>query len=92
MKKILLIIVGFFLFSTGFAQIMGSVFDQNGNNVSSATIKVKRITRGTMSGVKVPGLNNKKVRWGIMTRNPDRRNEIGDIPEPGYKVLTLDLK
>ena len=51
MKKTVLIIIGLFLFSTGFAQITGKVFDENGNGVPGATIVVKGTTNGTISGI-----------------------------------------
>ena len=51
MKKTVLIIISLFLFSTGFAQITGKVFDENGNSVPGATIMVKGTTNGTISAV-----------------------------------------
>ena len=51
MKKTVLIIISLFLFSTGFAQITGKVFDEKGNTVPGATIVVKGTTNGTITGV-----------------------------------------
>lgn len=47
-----------------------------------------------ISRTKVPGLSNKKVRWGIFLSDPVSWNDVGHIPEPGPKAtgVTLDLK
>lgn len=44
-----------------------------------------------ISRTKVPGLSNKKVRWGIFLSDPVSWNDVGHIPLPG-PALTLDLK
>ncbi len=47
MKNVLLIILGFFLVSSGFAQITGKVYDENGKPIPGVTIVVKGTTNGT---------------------------------------------
>ncbi len=47
MKKILLIMIGVFFFSTGFAQITGKIFDENGEPIPGATVMVKGTSNGT---------------------------------------------
>lgn len=45
-----------------------------------------------LSRSKVPGLSNKRVRWGIFLSDPVSWNDVGHIPLPGNPALTLDLK
>ncbi len=45
-----------------------------------------------ISRTKVPGLSNKKVRWGMFLSDPVSWNDVGHIPLPGGPALTLDLK
>lgn len=45
-----------------------------------------------ISRTKVPGLSNKKVKWGIFLSNPVSWQDVGHIPLPGGPALTLDLK
>ncbi len=51
MKKLLLILIGLFLFSTASAQITGKVFDEKGNPIPGATIMVKGTTNGTTTSL-----------------------------------------
>ena len=51
MKRFLLIMVGVFLFSTGFAQITGKVFDENGKPMPGVTIIIKGTTNGTTTNL-----------------------------------------
>jgi TonB-linked SusC/RagA family outer membrane protein len=51
MKKAVLIIISLFLFSTGFAQITGKVFDENGKTIPGSTILVKGTTIGTTTNL-----------------------------------------
>ncbi len=51
MKKFLLIMVGLFLFSTGYSQITGKVFDENGKPMPGATILVKGTAHGTTTNL-----------------------------------------
>ncbi len=59
------------------------------------TVKISGDTTTVEFGIsrtKVPGLSNKKVRWGIFLSDPVSWNDVGHIPEMGGTALTLNLK
>lgn len=90
MKKTVLIIISLFLFSTGFAQITGKVFDENGNTVPGATIVVKGTTRGTISGVN--GQYSIEAKKGDILVFSYVGYEKQEVPIKNAKVINVYLK
>ncbi len=89
MKKTVLFMIGIFLFSTGFAQITGKVFDENGRPIPGATIVVKGTTMGTTSDL--DGQYSLKAKTGDILVFSFVGYQKQEIPVKKKKNITVYL-
>ncbi len=90
MKNVLLVILGFLLVSSGFAQITGKVYDENGKSIPGVTIVVKGKTNGTTTDLNGKySLNAKKGDILVFSFVGYEKQEI---PVKEKKVINVFLK